>query len=79
MPDTPSEDRVLSAFDALMAALAAEAMASKKKFERAAAFRTAVERLAERWADGVPPHTVKKAKAADAPAAEPAIAAQGEG
>lgn len=65
MPDTPS---VPSAFDTLMDALAAEALTDKAKFQRAAAFRTAVERLAERWASGAPPHTPKKAKA-DAPAA----------
>ena len=71
MPDTPS---VPSAFDTLMDALAAEALTDKAKFQRAAAFRTAVERLGERWQAGEPPHTVRGSKAtprAAAPAPTP--------
>lgn len=78
MPDTPS---VPSAFDTLMDALAAEALTDKAKFKRAAAFRTSVERLAERWASGAPPHTPKNAKA-EAPVTaspEPEATAVAEG
>ncbi|GGJ14012.1 hypothetical protein [Neoroseomonas lacus] len=74
MPDTPS---VPSGFDTLMDALAAEALTDKAKFQRAAAFRMAVERLAERWTFGAPPHTPKKAKAG-APAAGPEYPAASE-
>jgi hypothetical protein len=54
---------VADAFEALIAALAAEALRDPAAFERAAAFRQAVLALQARWENGDPPHRRRAAGA----------------
>lgn len=64
MPENLTSDfNVPDAFAALAQALAAEAVSKPDAFKRAGAFREAVLRLATRWEDGDPPHTVRTPKA----------------
>jgi hypothetical protein len=66
MPDDtqPTPSSVPDAFAELAKALAAEAVSAPDSFKRAGTFREAVLKLAKRWSDGDPPHTVRGTKPA---------------